>query len=151
MLDIEKYGETALNYFHNGYNCSQAVMLAFKDKMGISEEEAKKLSFPFGGGFGRLRDICGALSASAMVISMLFFNTEPEGKAEGYAKVQKFASDFADLNGSIYCRELLGLDKDAKTSPVPQERNKEFYEKRPCERIVREIAKLVAKYINERQ
>lgn len=131
-------GEKARQYFTEGYNCSQAVLLAFSDRLGLDTENAAKLASSFGGGMGRMREVCGAVSALFMVAGLYRGYSSPaarEEKSEHYALIQKLADEFKKENGSIICRELLGLT-DRKQSPVPEERNEEYYKKRPCAEIV---------------
>lgn len=126
--------EKAKAYFEQGYNCAQAVTLAFADEMGLKPEEAAKLASSFGGGFGRLREVCGCVSGMALAAGAIYGYSDPkamEEKAEHYALVQKLAGEFKERNGSIICRELLdGINND--TNPVPEERTESYYKKRPC-------------------
>lgn len=140
--------DRAAEYFKSGYNCSQSVLLAFADIYGIDEKLAKRLSYSFGGGMGRLREVCGAFSGMLMVNGMATGSddvNDREAKKENYAMVQHLAECFKAANGSIYCRELLGLgsDKSISSEPVPEARTEAYYGKRPCEDIVREAAKIL--------
>lgn len=140
--------DKAKDNFENGCNCCQAVFLAFLDETNMSQEDAMRLSAGFGGGFGRLREVCGAVSGMTMVLSNRFACTDPndhEKKKELYALIQKAAGEFKEENGSIICRELLGLGKN-NSSPVPEERTKEYYKKRPCSELVRCAAAIAEKY-----
>ena len=144
------YAQKAKELFEEGYNCAQAVFCAFSDLMNIDIETALKISSSFGGGLGRLREVCGAVSGGAMVLGYVFGYTSPKdntSKMEHYALVQNFANDFAKLNGSYICKELLGL-AEKENSPVPTERTNEFYKKRPCSELVYEAALWVENYIN---
>ena len=143
------YAEKAKELFEQGYNCAQAVFCAFNDLIGIEFETAVKLSSSFGGGLGRLREVCGAVSGGAMVLGYLYGYTDISDdtvKKEHYALIQSFANDFAKVNGSYICKELLGL-KEKENSPVPTERTTAFYKKRPCGVLVYEAAKWVEHYI----
>lgn len=144
--------EKAKELFKSGFNCSQAVAAAFSDMIGMSEETAAKLVSGFGGGVGRMREVCGAVSGMAFVISALYGYGDPEKagaeKAKLYERVQECALEFKSQNGSIVCRELLGLSKNSEISPVPQERNKEYFQKRPCAELVEMAAKILENYIN---
>lgn len=122
-------GELAKSYFMQGKNCSQSVALAFCEEMGIDEDTAARQTVGFGGGMGRMREVCGAVSGMTYVISNLYGNRD---KADVYKMVQAAANEFKSINGSIICRELLGLDADTKISPLPEERTKKYYKKRPC-------------------
>jgi C_GCAxxG_C_C family probable redox protein len=143
-----KYGEKAKALFVEGYNCAQAVFGAFNDVTGIDFETSLKLSSGFGGGMGRMREVCGAVSGMFMVLNAVEGYTSPTdnvAKMELYAKVQKLAEKFKETNGSIVCREIV---KDNVTStPAPTERNAEFYKKRPCAEYVEMAADIVADYL----
>lgn len=124
--------------FSDGYNCSQAVVLAFSDITGAEEKTLVKIASSFGGGMGRLREVCGAVTGAFMVLGLLYGYSESETgakKAEHYMRIQHFAERFSEETGSIVCRELLGLDK-GKYSPVPDERTEQYYKKRPCRELV---------------
>ena len=101
----------ALDYFHQGYNCSQSVFTAFADVCGLSEETALRLSSPLGAGIGRMREVCGAFCGLSMVAGSLHGNTSPDTgeKEKIFSLVQSLAADFKKEFGTLYCRELLGL------------------------------------------
>lgn len=117
-----------------GYNCSQAVALAFADLLGISEETLLAAVQPLGGGLSRLRETCGTVSSAAVVLGLLY----PEkGKAEIYALVRTFAEKFQAETGSINCGELLaGAGIPARKGGEPEARTPEYYKKRPCPSLV---------------
>lgn len=141
--------EQARANFRAGYNCSQAVLLAFRDVTGLDDETAAKIAASFGGGMGRLREVCGAVSGMFMVIGLLEGYSQPkdgEAKAAHYRRVQELAAAFSDKNGSIVCRELLGL-KVQKQQPQPEERTAAYYAKRPCELLVGDAAKILEAYL----
>lgn len=145
------YAQIAKDLFNEGYNCAQAVFCAFSDVMGIDRTTALKLSSSFGGGMGRLREVCGAVSGAFMVLGCLYGYDDPKDdiiKKEHYARIQQFAKEFALSNGSYVCKELLGL-KEIENSPVPTKRTDSFYKKRPCSELVYEAAFLLEKYIEE--
>ena len=145
--------EKARAYFTEGYNCSQAVVLAFCDVTGLSEETALKLSSSFGGGMGRLREVCGAVSGMFLVAGCLWGPTDPAdraGKAAHYALIQEMARRFRERSGgSIVCRELLGLE-GRDTSATPTERTPAFYQKRPCVQLVSDAAEILDEIIAEK-
>ena len=144
------YADKAKALFEEGYNCAQAVFLAFNDLMDIDEKTAIKISSSFGGGLGRLREVCGAVSGGAMALGYLYGyegSNDDKAKKEHYALIQQFANDFAKNNGSYICKELLGLSKK-ENSPDPTKRTDEFYKKRPCSELVYEAALWVEEYIN---
>ena len=138
-------GELAKEQFKNGCNCSQAVAVAFCEETGLDRELVKQLTTGFGGGMGRMREVCGAVSGMTFVISALY----KEDKGSVYARVQEVAKSFKEANGSIICRELLGLDIKGADSPVPQPRTESYYEKRPCAEIVSIVADILDKYIKD--
>lgn len=145
----KEYADYAEALFREGYNCSQAVVCAFSDFTGLDDSTAKKLASPFGGGMGRLREVCGGVSAMFIVLGLLEGYDEignNDKKTELYSKVQNLAGEFEKRNGSFICRELLGLG-EGKDSPVPQERTKEYYEKRPCPKKVASAAEILAEYL----
>ena len=133
---MSKYSDRAIELFMDGKNCSQAVFAAFAPDLGLSEEMALAVSIGLGGGVGRMREVCGAVSGSAMVVGLKY----PElSKAEVYEKVRLIADEFKKTNPSIVCKELLGLSKP-ETSSVPEARTREYYQKRPCVKIVEDAA-----------
>lgn len=136
ILTMSKYSDRAAQLFMEGKNCSQAVFVAFATDLGLSEETALAISIGLGGGVGRMREVCGAVSGSAMVVGLKY----PElSKAEVYEKVRLIADEFKKTNPSIVCKELLGLSK-SETSSVPEARTQEYYQKRPCVKIVEDAA-----------
>lgn len=139
------YQKKAEELFCQGYNCAQAVFLTFAEELGMEKETALKLSSSFGGGMGGLREVCGAVSGMFMAVGLAEGYTGkkvPEEKKAHYERLQKLAGAFEKENGSIICRELLGLEKGV--TPMPQERTKEYYQKRPCGELCGIAAKLVA-------
>ena len=144
-------GELAAQNFRSGYNCAQAVLLAFSDLTGLEDDVAMKLASSFGGGMGRLREVCGAVSGMFMVAGLLYAVRAlrpPEATPAPYARVHGLAARFRAANGSILCRELLqGVPTD-KTA-VPEHRTPEYYKKRPCADLVRDAALLMERYIVE--
>lgn len=142
-------GEEAKSLFLEGYNCAQAVFGAFAPELGFDRDTAMKLSSGFGGGMGRLREVCGAVSGMFMVFDMKHGYTSPtdkEGKKELYSHIQELARRFENENGSIICKELLGLTQK-KSEPTPDDRTKEYYQKRPCAELVQLAADIVDEYM----
>ena len=138
-------------YFTSGYNCAQSVFLAFSDRIDIDEVTAAKISSSFGGGMGRLREVCGAVSAMFMVAGLLYDKgTIPtqEEKMAHYARIQELAARFRKENGSIICRELL---EGVETTPgsVPEQRTEQYYQKRPCGELCEIAANILSQYIEE--
>ena len=124
--------EKAEKLFKGGLNCSQSVFAAFADEFGLDEELAKKVSCGLGGGVGRMREVCGAVSAAAMVIGM---RLGPD-KTAAYPAIQEFCAKFKDETGSIVCRELLA-GTGATAGGAPEERTQAYYSKRPCVELVK--------------
>ena len=146
------HAEKAKAYFEQGYNCSQAVTLAFAEEMGLDADSAAKMASSFGGGLGRLREVCGCVSGMALAAGALYGYSDPkarEEKADHYALIQKLAEEFKEKNGSIICRELLaGINND--TNPVPVERTENYYKKRPCAELCYMAAEILEREM-ERQ
>lgn len=131
-------GELAKKYFLEGYNCTQAVVLSFSDLIDMPKAQLLKVACSFGGGMGRLREVCGAFSGMLIVLGLLEGYDGPEKgevKANHYKKVQELAKRFEEKQGSIVCREILGLNVKHDT-PTPEARTPEYYKKRPCPDIV---------------
>ena len=147
---------TAEEYFLQGYNCAQSVVLAFshliKEKSGIDESQLVRMVSPFGGGMGRLREVCGAVSGMLFVLGALEGYDNPKdntGKTRLYEDIQLLAERFEKENGSIICRNLLGL-KEGRENPVPEERSEEYYRRRPCAEMVRSAAEILDDFLHER-
>lgn len=137
--------EQAMQNFKNGYNCAQAVLLAFSDELGIDEKMLALVSSSFGGGMGRMREVCGAVSGMFMIAGLKYGYSDPSAKqekAELYALIQKLAAIFKEQNGSIICKELLGV---SDTSPSPEPRTAAYYKKRPCVKLVGDAAEILEK------
>lgn len=131
-------GEKAAKLFEEGYNCAQAVLGAFEEELGLNKEDLFKISSSFGGGMGRLREVCGAVSGMFMAAGLVSGYSDPcdqTAKKNHYALIQRMAKHFSDEHGSIVCRELLSLGEGAQ-SPTPTVRTAEFYKKRPCKEYV---------------
>ena len=147
---MKDYKQLAQQNFKCGYNCCQAVLLAFCDELGLDKETAARLSSSFGGGMGRMREVCGAVSGMFMVAGLNRGYSEPTAhkeKAEHYDLITEMAKEFKQENGSIICRELLaGVSKTEGTQP--EERTQEYYKKRPCAELVACAAEIAAKYLN---
>lgn len=145
-------GDIAKNYFLNGYNCSQSVVLAFSDLTGLDEKALAMLSQPFGGGMGGMREVCGTVSGMWIVLGALFGDSAPKNpqkRNELYARVRELASGFEQDNGSLICRELLGLAPLGSSKglvgdkPIVTNKNK-----RPCPELCKYAADLLEEYIN---
>jgi C_GCAxxG_C_C family probable redox protein len=138
-------GEIAKNIFEQGVNCAQAVALAFKDEMGLTEDQIKKLIIGFGGGFGRQRLVCGAVSGMTMVLSYL--KSDGEDKLAIYKIIQDASKEFKEKVGSLICAELLDGNVVVTTNPQPDARTPEYYKKRPCSEIVEVAGDITEKYL----
>lgn len=152
VVDVQERVERAQNYFKAGYNCAQAVVMAFDDVMQMSTEELARLTAPFGGGMGRMREVCGTVSGMAFLAGAIKPSADPSNldeRKENYALVQKFAQEFRDENGDIVCRRLLGLEPLAERTetPMPSARTAEYYRKRPCVEYVGCAARIVAEHL----
>ena len=139
------YSEKAVNNFKSGYNCAQSVFLAFAEEFGLDKETALKLSSSFGGGMGRLREVCGAVSSMFAIAGLKYGYTSPnddEAKAKHYELIQSLAEKFKSKYGTIICRELLELP-EGSDSPIPSKRTEEYYQTRPCEAFVCFAAEII--------
>ncbi len=139
----------AAELFINGYNCAQAVVIAFSDVTGLDRELSARISSSFGGGMGRMREVCGAVSGMLTVAGLLYGYHTPDdeaGKKAHYALVQELAGQFREQSGSIVCRELL---KNPPSDPNPTPRTAEFYKQRPCARFVVLAAQILDRYIDQ--
>ena len=143
------HGERAAELFLQGYNCAQAVAIAFSDVTGLDEKTAARSVSAFGGGMGRLREVCGAVSGMFAVVSLLYGYDRPDdggAKKALYQLVQELASQFREKCGSIICREIL---KNPPSDPVPSPRTESYYASRPCVRMVYTAAEILENYIAE--
>lgn len=141
--------DRAEELFRQGYNCSQSVFAAFLDLVGMTTEEAAKMASPFGAGFGKLREVCGAVSGMTLLAGFLRGYSDPEDyerKKELYALIQKMCAEFKDAEGSIICRELLGL-KEGEDLAEPSVRTEEYYKSRPCIGACRTAAEIAEKHL----
>ena len=139
----------AAELFLQGYNCAQAVAVAFSDVTGIDKSLSSRLACSFGGGMGRMREVCGAVSGMLMVAGVLYGYAEPEEgeiKKAHYTLVQELATKFREEAGSIICREIL---KNPPSDPNPSPRTAEYYRQRPCARMVALAAAILDAYIAE--
>ncbi len=142
------HGLIAARLFSEGYNCAQAVAVAFCDITGLEEAQVARMLSPFGGGFGRQREVCGAVSGMCFVYGTLYGYDapNPERQQVVYADVQQLCAEFREKAGSILCREILS---NPPTDPAPTPRTAEYYAARPCARIVLLAASLLDKYIEQ--
>ena len=144
------HGVLSKEMFCKGYNCAQAVVAAFHEELGMTESEAARLSSSFGGGMGRMRETCGAVSGMLLVAGLLWGYGTPgddEAKAAHYRLVQEMAAKFRERTGSLICRELLG---NPPSDPNPTPRTADFYKTRPCSGFVALAAEILDGEIAER-
>jgi C_GCAxxG_C_C family probable redox protein len=151
-INIEERVERARNYFLEGYNCAQAVVMAFDDVMAMDVVTLARLAAPFGGGMGRMREVCGTVSGMTMVAGAIEPSVDPKNMSQrqaNYALVQAFAERFRNENGDIVCRRLLGLEPmvERAETAMPSERTAEYYKKRPCVEYVACAARIVAEHL----
>ena len=140
------HGYLAAKLFTEGYNCAQAVAMAFSDLTGLTPEYSAKMVSSFGGGMGRLREVCGAVSGMFTVAGILYGYDTPDdtAKKRHYALVQELAAKFREQAGSIVCREIL---KNPPSDPNPTPRTEEFYRVRPCARMCYLAGEILDEYI----
>lgn len=142
--------EVGERYFKEGYNCAQAVALAFSKEVNLDETTISKIISGFGGGFGRMREVCGAVSGMVFVLSAIEGQYDPndnEEKMIHYQKVQSLMKTFKEKNGSYICRELLSLPEE-NSEPTPEKRTETYYKKRPCASLVGDACEILEYYFN---
>ncbi len=151
MNEIERAGEL----FLQGFNCSQSVFTAFCHRFGMDEETAKRISAGLGGGVGRMREVCGAVSGAAMVLGSVAAATEgddKESKAKNYELVREFAERFKERHGdTVICREMLKLNIPMENTAIPENRTAEYYKNRPCLKAVEDAAEILLQIIEENE
>lgn len=141
--------DKATALFKSGYSCSQSVVGAFCDCFGLDETTALRISSGLGGGVGRLREVCGALSGLALLAGLKYGSADPkntDAKKKTYEVVQRMAGAFREKNGSIVCRQLLGLEKP-EHDPTPSERTEAYYQKRSCAEYVADAAAIAERFL----
>ena len=143
----------ARDNFHSGYNCCQSVLLAYEDYLqekGLDAKTVLRMASPLGGGISRLREVCGTVSALCLLIGLTdgYDTPDDEKKKALYSQVQKLALQFQASNGSIVCRELLGLEQK-HDQPTPSKRTKEYYAKRPCAELCATAAAIFEEHYSD--
>ena len=149
---MSEKADKAKELFKSGYNCSQAVLGVFCEELGLDFDTAMKISSSFGGGMGRMREVCGTVSGMFMAAGLAYSSSDSsaQNKTEQYKIVQELAKRFKDRNGSIICRELLqGIENS--TTPTPSERTETYYKKRPCVELVGDSVEILEQYLKETQ
>ncbi len=138
--------DIAESYFRKGYNCSQSVFVTFAKDYGFDEKTALKISASFGGGLGRMREVCGCVSAMALIAGLETGSTTEHdaiGKQRNYEAVQHLAEEYKKISGgSIICKELLGIEGNS-SSPKPSDRTEKYYQKRPCIQLIRAACTII--------
>lgn len=150
---IKEKRALAMELFSSGLNCAQAAFVAFCDETGMDRVTAMRISSSFGGGIGRLREVCGAVSGIAMAAGMLYGDYDPldqVAKAAHYTFVQDLALRFKEENGTYICRELLDLP-EGPDSPIPEKRSDAYYKLRPCAEYVGSAAEILARVLLEKK
>ncbi len=142
----------AVENFMQGYGCAQSVVAAFADLYGLDETMAKRIAAGFGGGVGRMRMMCGAVSGIVMLVGLDCGQTEGadrEGKSACYKVVQELLAKSKAENGSLICAEILGIQGHDKAtcSYIPSPRTAEYYRTRPCAAKVESAARIFADYL----
>ncbi len=143
--------EIAAANFLSGCNCCQAVLMAYADVLGLTQEQAAMVAVGHGGGMGRLRLHCGAFSAAVMLAGAIEGpdGAKKEHRPQTYARVQEIHRRFIEVNGTVSCAELLGR-AGVPEDPTPEERTPEYYRKRPCERVIRSACRIIDEMLAER-
>jgi C_GCAxxG_C_C family probable redox protein len=154
--DMQARIQRAVENFMNGYGCCQSVVAAFADLYDLDDTTAKRIGAGFGGGVGRMRMMCGAVSGIVILVGLDCGQTEGsdrEGKTACYKVVQELLTKFSDQNGSLICAEILGLKghKKAQSSYVASERTAEYYRQRPCAAKVESAAHIFAAYLESKK
>ncbi|MBP3260553.1 MAG: C_GCAxxG_C_C family protein [Prevotella sp.] len=154
--ELNERVERAVENFMAGYGCCQSVVAAFADLYGLDELQAKKIAAGFGGGVGRLRMMCGAVSGIVMLVGLDCGQTEGsdrDGKSACYKVVQQLLAQSEAENGSLICAEILGLKghEKAHSSYVASPRTAEYYKQRPCAAKVESAARIFANYLRSKK
>ncbi len=142
---MENREQQARIFFNEGFNCAQSTFCPFCEELGLDKETALRLTSSFGGGMGRLREVCGAVSAMFMIAGLkkgYTSSNDDETKEKHYALIQSLAQEFKQKHGTIICRELLGLE-DGASEPKPSKRTAEYYAVRPCEEFIADAVNIV--------
>lgn len=146
-MDRKELGREA---FVKGYNCCQSVVLAFKNDLPLSEDVLISLATGFGAGFARTRNICGTISAMAIVTGLLTNKVQDvkKDKDDSYALLQGLIKEFTEKNDTIICGELLKNLSVTKT-PISEKRDEKYYKVRPCVRFVEDSIDILERYLLE--
>lgn len=151
-LNVQERAEKARQLFREGYNCSQAVLLAYVDLFPLDVETAKAIASSFGGGMGRMREVCGTCTAMFAIAGLARPSTVPgdtKSKMENYAIVQELAQEFKKETGSIICRDMLKLNGNTHEGPIPEQRTEDYYKRRPCSELVYLAAEIIGNKLTQ--
>lgn len=150
--ELEARVQRAVDNFMQGYGCCQSVVAAFADLYNLDDTMAKRIAAGFGGGVGRMRMMCGAVSGIVILAGLdrgQIDGADRKGKSMCYKVVQELLDEFKVQNGSVVCAELLGLKghEKAQSSYVASPRTAEYYKTRPCAAKVESAAHIFAEYL----
>lgn len=150
--ELEARVQRAVDNFMQGYGCCQSVVAAFADLYNLDDTMAKRIAAGFGGGVGRMRMMCGAVSGIVILAGLdrgQIDGADRKGKSMCYKVVQELLDEFKVQNGSVVCAELLGLKghEKAQSSYVASPRTAEYYKTRPCAAKVESAARIFAEYL----
>jgi len=140
MMNRQETVDKVLSLFEDGYTCSQSVLLAFGSRINIDEETAKRIASTFGGGMGRLREKCGALTGAFMVLGLACGNTDPkdmEKKLAAYQKVRDLNMAVERIYGTTQCGDL--LKNYTKDVDVAERKHRAII----CRKVVADVAELL--------
>ena len=150
---MANHAEIAKELFLKGYNCAQSVACAFSDITGLDMELSARMASSFGGGMGRMRQTCGAVSGAVLVLGIVKGYDDPddyEAKKKHYELVREFAERFKEKNKSINCGELLKMASlNSKSGGQPEKRSEEYYQKRPCPQLVYDAALILEEMLTD--
>lgn len=153
-MDFENLSERAVQAeknFKDGYNCAQSIVLAFSDLIDIDQQALLRIASPFGGGMGRLREVCGTVSGMNIVLGYLQGYSLPGSHAEKtelYSQVRALAAQFAEINGSYVCRDLLAGVPHTEGG-IPEQRTEAYYQRRPCGQLVACAATILENHLRQ--
>ena len=150
-FDIEARAQAGRENFLKGYNCTQSVIAAFADLFPEHDSDTLlRLAASFGGGMGRLRMTCGAVSGMFMLAGLENGSATPgnmEARTRNYALVQELGKKFEQEYDSMICATLLGLRTGTIEPPRPSERTADYYRQRPCPRIIESACRIYAQHL----
>ncbi|MEG1615301.1 MAG: C-GCAxxG-C-C family protein [Bacteroidales bacterium] len=152
QINIEEREAKAKALFAQGYNCSQAVFLAYADCFDLDPTLAATIAAPFGGGMGRMREVCGAVSGMALIAGLKYPMTDPkdrEAKNKNYELVKNAGTAFEQTFGSMICRELLDIRKGTQPEIGTDGHPVVKPGKCSCSQIVQTAARIIGEKLNQ--